>query len=41
MNMLLNGAVVVAAVYMVAFGAIVAKETYIYVEEYIKHLVKN
>lgn len=39
MNMLLNGTVIVAAVYMVAFGAIVANETYIYINDYIKNLV--
>ena len=39
MNMLLDGTVIVAAVYMLAFGAIVANETYIYVSNYAKNLV--
>lgn len=39
MNMLLNGTVIVAAVYMVAFGAIVANETFIYVSNYIRSMV--
>ena len=39
MNMLLNGTVIVAAVYMVSFGAIVAKETYEYVSNYIRDIV--
>lgn len=39
MNILLNGTVIVAAVYLVAFGAIVANETYIYVNNYIKSLI--
>ena len=39
MNMLLDGTVIVAAVYMLAFGAIVANETYIYVSNYVKNLV--
>ena len=39
MNMLLNGVVIVAAVYLVSFGAIVANETMVYVKDYIKSMV--
>ena len=37
-NMLLDGTVIVAAVYMVCFGAIVANETLVYVKDYIKSM---
>lgn len=39
MNMLLNGTVIVAAVYMFSFGAIVAKETFEYINNYLRDIV--
>lgn len=38
MNMLLDGTVIVAAVYLISFGAIVANETLVYVKDYIKNM---
>jgi hypothetical protein len=38
-NMLLDGTVIVAAVYMVCFGAVVASETYIYINNYLRSLI--
>lgn len=41
-NLLLDGTVIATAIYLVSFGAIVAKETYCYVCDYMKSLiVKN
>lgn len=39
MNILLDGTVIVAAVYMVAFGAIVTKETYVYISNFIRNII--
>lgn len=39
MNMLLDGVVITAAVYIAAFGVIVAKETYEYMCDYVNSLV--